>query len=74
MPLYPPAEESRDRPHRAGWSVQEWPVPLGGRVATATNASHQLLARGATEAEALWRACRQAAALGLLGTNEGGGR
>jgi hypothetical protein len=67
-------EETRDRLERAGWSVQVWPVPLSGRVATVTRGGHQLLSSGPTEEEALRRACRQAEARGLLATNEGCGR
>ena len=74
MPTYPTAEESRARLERAGWSVQVWPVPLGGRVATATRGGHQLLSSGATEAEALWRLRLAAEAPGLWGTDQGGGR
>jgi hypothetical protein len=67
-------EEPRAHLERAGWSVQVWPVPPSGRVATAIRGGQQLLSSGATEEEALGRVCRLAEELGLLGTNEGGGR
>jgi hypothetical protein len=37
MPTYPPAEESRDRLHRAGWSVGDVGTAGGGWLVSGTN-------------------------------------
>ena len=66
MRTYPPAEESRDRLHRAGWSVGEVVTSGGSVVVTGTNGENALKAWGATPAEAWHKACEQAAAVGML--------
>jgi hypothetical protein len=65
MPTFPSVDESRDRLHRAGWSV--------GEIATATrwqvdgrNGENLSQAGGRSQAEAWWRACEQARAVGML--------
>jgi hypothetical protein len=62
---YPGVDESRDRLHRAGWSVGE--AAFGPAwVVTGTNGENRLHASAATQAEAWWRACEQAREVGLL--------
>ena len=62
---YPPVDESRDRLHRAGWSVGE--AAFGPAwVVSGTNGENRLHATGATQAEAWWRACGRARAVGML--------
>jgi hypothetical protein len=39
MPAYPPAEESRDRLHRAGWSVGDVGTAGGSWLATRVSPS-----------------------------------
>jgi hypothetical protein len=58
-------DESRDRLHRARWSV--------GEIATATywqvdrrNRENLILNVATSQAEAWWRACQQAQAVGML--------
>jgi hypothetical protein len=65
MGTYPSVDESRDRLHRAGWSVGEIATAAGWLV-TDTNGENALDARGKTLAEAWWRACEQARAVGML--------
>jgi hypothetical protein len=72
MPSYPSVGESRDRLHRAGWSLgetcfgQRWQVD-------GTNGENRLLAVGASQAEAWYRATVQARELGMLApTREAG--
>ena len=62
---YPAVDESRDRLRRAGWSVGE--AAFGPAwVVSGTNGENRLHATGATQAEAWWRACEQARAVGML--------
>jgi hypothetical protein len=65
MPTYPSVDESRDRLHRAGWSVGEV-ATAAGWLATGSNGENALNARARTQAEAWWRACEQARAVGML--------
>jgi hypothetical protein len=65
MPSYPGVDESRERLHRAGWSV--------GEVATArrwwvsgSNGENLRSVSGHSQAEAWWRAREQAQAVGML--------
>ena len=55
MSTYPSVDESRDRLHRAGWSVGE---VAGARtwVVSGTNGENAICAEGADQAEAWWRA------------------
>jgi hypothetical protein len=62
---YASVDESRARLHRAGWSVGEV-ATASAWVVTGTNGENCLHARGDTQAEAWWRACEQARAVGLL--------
>jgi hypothetical protein len=63
---YPPAEESWDRLHRAGWSVADVGTSGGGWLVTGTNGENALKAWGSSPAEAWYRACQQAAAVDML--------
>jgi hypothetical protein len=65
MSTHPTVDESRDRLHRAGWSVGEI-ATASTWVITGSNGENLLEARGATQAEAWWRACEQARAVGML--------
>jgi hypothetical protein len=65
MGTFPSVDESRDRLHRAGWSV--------GEIASATrwqvigsNGENQIKAEGGSQTEAWWRACEQARSVGML--------
>jgi hypothetical protein len=71
MAIYPSVDESRDRLHRAGWSVGEIASAAGWLVA-GTNGENLLDARGRTQSEAWWRACEQARAVGMLSPACGG--
>ena len=65
MPTYPSVDESRDRLHHAGWSIGE----AGGAavwIVTGTNGENMIRAEGCSQAEAWWRACEQAAVVGML--------
>jgi hypothetical protein len=73
VPAYPTVGESRARLERADWSVRVWPIPLGVRLAATSAQGWQLFSAGATEAEALWRVCHQARAMGLLRADDGDG-
>jgi hypothetical protein len=67
---HPTPDESFARLHAAGWSVGE--TGTAGRwLVSGTNGENQLAARGSTQAEAWYRACEQAAAVGML-RNRGG--
>jgi hypothetical protein len=62
---YPSVDESFDRLHHAGWSIGE----AGGVavwIVTGTNGENMIRAEGHIQAEAWWRACEQAAAVGML--------
>jgi hypothetical protein len=69
---YPSVDECRDWLHRAGWSVgeacfgQRWQVD-------GSSGGNRLLARGASQAEARWRACLLAREVGMLAETSGGG-
>src|SRR5205823_10851704 len=65
----PPADESRRRLHRAGWSVGEYAAGVGGGERwhiLGFNGENVLDAKAATQSEAWHRACSQAGALGML--------
>jgi hypothetical protein len=69
MPSYPSVDESRPRLHRAGWSVGETAFGLPHAPAwqvDGANGENRLLAHERTQAEAWWRACEQAWAVGML--------
>jgi hypothetical protein len=64
--IYPSPDASLARLHAAGWSVGE--VACGSTwVVSGTNGEHAVKAEGRTQAEAWWRACEQAKAVGMLG-------
>jgi hypothetical protein len=65
MPHFPAVDESRERLHRAGWSVAEI-AAAAGRFVTGSNGENLLRAEGASQSEAWWRACEQARAVGML--------
>jgi hypothetical protein len=71
MPTYPPAEDSRDRLHRAGWSVGEVGTAGGSWLVSGTNGENMIEAWGRTPEAAWHRACDQAAAVGMLAGPEG---
>jgi hypothetical protein len=62
---YPPAEDSLDRMHRAGWSVGDYGTATLW-IVSGRNGENLLYAEGGTRAEAWWRACEQAASVGML--------
>jgi len=62
---YPSVDECFERLHRAGWSVGEV-ATAGEWIVSGTNGENLLDARGRTQAEASWRACEQARAVGML--------
>jgi hypothetical protein len=55
---YPTVDESRDRLHRAGWSLGESAFGPTWQV-DGSNGENRLLATGASQEEAWWRACCQ---------------
>jgi hypothetical protein len=65
MPTFPSVDESRDRLHRAAWSVGEI-ATASARVVMGTNGENVLEARVASQAEAGWQAWVQAGAVGML--------
>jgi hypothetical protein len=76
MPTYPTVDESRDRLHRAGWSVGETAVgPEHALVwiISGTNGENRIEGRGRTQAEAWHRATQQAGAVGMLARPRGDG-
>jgi hypothetical protein len=69
MPNYPTVDESRDRLHRAGWSLGEIAFgPLCAQVwqVDGHNGENRLVAHGRTQGEAWWRDCLQAREAGML--------
>jgi hypothetical protein len=69
MSAHPSPDECFARLHRAGWSVGETSF-FGscGEVwlVSGSNGENLLRAEGLTQADAWWRACQQAEALGML--------
>jgi hypothetical protein len=64
-PNYPSVDECHDRLRRAGWSVGE--AAFGSCwLVSGTNGENRIHATAATQAEAWWRACEQARAVGML--------
>jgi hypothetical protein len=61
----PSVDECRDRLHRAGWSLGEVCFGATWQV-DGTNGENKILATGATQAEAWYRATLPARALGTL--------
>jgi hypothetical protein len=71
---YPSVDESRDRLHRAGWSVGETAVGPGHApvwVVGGTNGENRIEGRGRSQAEAWYGATQQAAAVGMLARPRG---
>jgi hypothetical protein len=69
VPSYPTVDEPRDRLRRAGWSVGDAAYgPAHARVwqLTGANGENAVAAYGRSQAEAWWRACEQARAVGML--------
>jgi hypothetical protein len=62
---YLTVDECRDRLHRAGWSLGE-ACCVAARQVDGTNGENRLLATGATQSEAWWRACVLAHEVGML--------
>ena len=76
MPIYPGVDESFAGLHAVGWSIGDVGTAAGWLV-SGTNGENMVSARGRIQAEAWWTACRQAAAVGMLGKARqigGGGR
>ena len=70
MSTYPDVDESFDRLHRAGWSLGEYalgPPHAPAWCVEGQNGENRIEGRGATLAEAWWRACEAAWAAGMLG-------
>jgi hypothetical protein len=65
MATYPSVDKSRDRLHRAGWSVGEFATATAW-IVTGANGENVLEAWGATQRKAWWRACELARAVGML--------
>src|SRR4051812_9154243 len=65
MATYPSVDESRDRLHRAGWSVGDVGTASGWLV-TGTNGENRIEAYGRGQSEAWWHACEQARDVGML--------
>jgi hypothetical protein len=68
---YPAADESFARLHRAGWSVDDVRIltTAGPRWCVGgSNGENAIRAEGLTQAKVWHRACEQAEAAGLLGT------
>jgi hypothetical protein len=65
MGAFPGVVESRDRLHRAGWSVEETATATRWQV-SGSNGENRLEASGRTQAKAWHRAGEQARALGML--------
>jgi hypothetical protein len=68
--LFPCAEESLLRLHRAGWSVNctEFLSTTGSIwIVSGYNGENQVLTASSTQAEAWWHACLQARSVGMLG-------
>jgi hypothetical protein len=62
---YAPVEECRDCLHRAGWSLGECCFGALWQV-DGSSGEDRLLATGATQAQAWWRACVLAREVGML--------
>ena len=62
---FPSVDESANRLHRAGWSIGEAGTSAGWRVC-GTNGENTIDVTAASQAEAWWRACEEARALGTL--------
>jgi hypothetical protein len=65
IPAYPSVDESYNRLHRAGWSFG-WAGFGSSWLVDGTNGENRIFAEGHTLDEALWRACQQARACGML--------
>jgi hypothetical protein len=62
---HPIIDESRDRLHRAGWSIGDYGT-ANRFLVCGSNGENQVQAGAASRAEAYWGACVQARALGML--------
>jgi hypothetical protein len=69
----PTVDESLDRQHRAGWSVGDYGTATRW-VVSGANGENLLYAEGGSPGEAWWRACEQAAAVGMLAPARPAGR
>jgi hypothetical protein len=71
MTELPDVDESRDRLHRAGWSIGEiagvtcWVVP-------GHNGENAIVAEGQSQGEAWYRAAQQTEAVGMLAPTRAG--
>jgi hypothetical protein len=67
---FPSSDDSFIRLQRAGWTVGDAAVHTVDAVlwmVSGTNGENRIEARGASQAEAWWRAVEQAAAVGMAG-------
>jgi hypothetical protein len=62
---YPNVDDSRERLHRAGWSVGE-NATAAGWVVSGANGENRLLGEGVSQSAGCWRACEEARAMGML--------
>jgi hypothetical protein len=67
MTTFPSSDESFGRLQRAGWSVGEVRLTDGAWLVSGSNGENRIAARGRSQAEAWWKACEQAVAVGMLG-------
>ena len=66
---FPRSDESFGRLQRAGWNVGDVAVHGADDIrwlVTGTNGENRIEAKGATQAEAWWRAVQQAEAVGIV--------
>jgi hypothetical protein len=71
---YPSVDESRDRLHRAGWSIGEMaygPDHALVWLVSGTNGENRIEAHGRSQSEAWYRATLQAAGVGMLAKPKG---
>jgi hypothetical protein len=68
---YPGVDESFGRLRRAGWSAGDC-ATAALRVVRGSNRENALRAESRTQAEAWWRPCGQARAVGMPAPPEGG--
>ena len=76
-PHYPCVDEFCDRLRRAGWSIGDTafgPEHALVWLVTGTNGENTVVSPGRSQAEAWWRACEQARAVGMLAPAREGGR
>jgi hypothetical protein len=66
---YPSSDDSFDQLNRSGWSIGDTAFHVAAAlvwVVTGTNGENRIRAEGATRAEAWYRACCEAKAVGMF--------